>query len=402
MLAISVLVAACGDDTDSQAPIVTPTPSATEAQHIISVAYDGGTRTLTDVAVEVDRNDGTIYAAWAESVSPTESHLFVATSADGGVTFGEPVSVTEDTNARMPDFKSDNNGSFYVAWSHFDGAFDADAATPAGAQVFLTHSHNNGRSFGHAVAVAPRADSVTQLDPALATADFGQTVVVTWKEAEVVQPSSPGSIMSATSHDLGHHFAASQGVGVPAACPWTSLTIGEQPALVVVVPGAAAAGTASLVRTNSDKETWGDPVPLGDAAKGSTACARVGADVDATGLLHAVWTVGEPRSYMYVSSADGVVFTEPLAVPAPALTSPEGPRVTVDEKGTRWIASAALEGSSDRSGIWLQRIVSDGKPESVFEEDTPGSLPDLAVGPGGGVLAWLDGSVIIVHGLGAF
>jgi hypothetical protein len=92
----------------------------------------------------VEGPDGHLYAAWSEY----EGRLWVSRSTDGGGTFAEPLHVTggEDRPARAPALAVDGDGNVHLAWTPGDD--------PAG-DIHVATSTDGGRSFGDPQVVSP-------------------------------------------------------------------------------------------------------------------------------------------------------------------------------------------------------------------------------------------------------
>lgn len=82
--------------------------------------------------------DGLLYAAWTEY----EGRLWLSRSTDGGATFSEAIHIGGDANraARAPALEvDDNGGTVHLAWS---------AGGQAAADIHIATSQDGGRSFG--------------------------------------------------------------------------------------------------------------------------------------------------------------------------------------------------------------------------------------------------------------
>jgi hypothetical protein len=134
----------------------------------------------------------------------TARDLYVAASADGGVSFAEPVRVS-DTPWYLdacpisgPAIASDTE-HIYVAW--MDGRSD-DTSAGARADIWLARSDDGGRSFGANVRVNPDETGYHNL-PTLAIDRSGR-LHIAWE----AQEDAEASILYSTSDDGGRSFAA--------------------------------------------------------------------------------------------------------------------------------------------------------------------------------------------------
>jgi hypothetical protein len=100
--------------------------------------WDNGSFDLAEGA------DGHLYAAWSEY----EGRLWVSRSTDGGSSFSDPVHVTggEDRPARAPTLEVGSDGKVHLAWTTGDD--------PA-ADIHVATSKDGGRSFGDPQIVSP-------------------------------------------------------------------------------------------------------------------------------------------------------------------------------------------------------------------------------------------------------
>lgn len=123
--------------------------------------------------------DGTIYAAWRHIYPTNLRDIAVASSTDGGLTFSEPVRVSEDhwqingCPEDGPSIATSADGVLHVAWPTV-------MQEPAKKAVFYTFSADGGKTF------APRtrlddAGDLTAARPHLSAGSSGATVV--WQES---------------------------------------------------------------------------------------------------------------------------------------------------------------------------------------------------------------------------
>ena len=130
-------------------------------QVLIATSHDGGATfgapvlldSMTDrtvyaqLALAVDRASGRVYASWTNAADPNNRRILVASSADQGRTFSAPVRVSSPAQAIVanPSLVVDVDGTLHVGWLDFpDGADPTSPSEP----VYVAASKDHGRSFG--------------------------------------------------------------------------------------------------------------------------------------------------------------------------------------------------------------------------------------------------------------
>ena len=127
--------------------------------------------------------DGTVYAAWRKHFAGGVRDVVVARSTDGGLSFGEPVPVADDgwvfpgCPHAGPALAVAPSGTLHVGWyTGKDGA----------AGLFLATSDDGGMTFG-APTTLLEGDWVPPSQLTLAADEHGE-VWVAWEDRRVVEP----------------------------------------------------------------------------------------------------------------------------------------------------------------------------------------------------------------------
>ena len=149
---------------------------------------------------------GTVYVSWQRyaydgSLGAWDSDVYVATSTDGGSSFGANVKVSDGANNQ---FKSTiavgPSGNVYVAWSDFRDDSYGD--------VFFARSTDGAGSFSPNVRVNSYA-SQAQVYPELAV-DANERLYVVWLDARRAGDAA-SDVYMARSTDLGLSFDSEHG-----------------------------------------------------------------------------------------------------------------------------------------------------------------------------------------------
>ncbi|MGH7719750.1 MAG: exo-alpha-sialidase [Gemmatimonadaceae bacterium] len=210
--------------------------------------------------------DGSLYALYVVGKEvpgrrfPAGALRF-ARSADGGRSWGAPVTVTDDSTFGSHNFHAlhvARDGVVYVAW--LDGRHGKSAA-------FVTRSADGGRTWEPNRRVAT-GEACPCCRTAIATAPDG-TVYVAWR---AVLPGNVRDIVLARSSDGGATWNEPARVhaddwvfdGCPHAGP--SLQVGDDGRLHIAWwTGKEGAAGVFYARSQDGGKTFGEPVPLGMA-----------------------------------------------------------------------------------------------------------------------------------------
>ena len=136
---------------------------------------DGGTeRSYPSVAV--DRVTGNIYVVWANQ----EETIRLARSIDGGQSFESSIFVSDSTlqGRSHPSIDVDSSGKAYVAWS--DGRLGIPPC-PGYYDVFIASSANGGLSFGANTPVNEVDTDAVQESPSISI-DGNDVIHVSWED----------------------------------------------------------------------------------------------------------------------------------------------------------------------------------------------------------------------------
>ncbi len=348
LLALPALLAACGEEPRVSLGEATAVSAHTEggAAPILALAPDGA-RTVAWVTAQGGGSDGRLAVATGDAppveigdtLGPIEVHgesppklaygpdgtlhaiyvvgqvvpgrrfplsaLRYVSSADRGLTWTEPVSVTDDAVFGSHNFHSLHagaDGTVYVAW--LDGR-DGKSAT------YMTRSTDGGRSWAPNVRVAP-----TESCPCCRTAiasDADGAVYLAWR---TVMPGNVRDIVIARSPDRGATWEAPVRVhaddwvfdGCPHAGP--SLATDSQGRLHVAWwTGREGAAGVWYARSDDGARTFGAPVAMGvaDFSRPAHAQLAVGAD-DRVVVAWDDGTLATPRVALRVSNDGGRAF----------------------------------------------------------------------------------------------
>lgn len=207
----------------------------------------------------------TVHLAWGVGDDPA-ADLRLATSADGGRTFGAPRRVRPGPDhADGPKVEVGADGALHLAWgSSPDGPF-------ARSRILYARSDDGGASFGSASVVSePHGERFRSADhPELAVVG-ADTVMVAWG----LHPSGPR-----LSRGYGHAVSVDGGRGfrppsvldgtVPSAGGWTGSLQGGFRQRLAAAEGRAAFGWATFRPDEASRvwlvrgplSGWTDPVP---------------------------------------------------------------------------------------------------------------------------------------------
>jgi hypothetical protein len=373
--------------------------------------------------------DGSFVAvAWAAQEQGDNPDVFVATSRDGGVAFGEPVRVNREPGEayvsgelppRVAIVPSSSGGTpeVVVAWS----------ARLANTEIRLARSRDGGKTFAQPISLQAKDAPGDRGWHALALDRRGQAHVVWLDHRGLAEDwEAPASGPAPSNQKPPDEFAESMAMAArsgiyhraadrPGAeerllatsvcyCCKTALAAGPNETLYAawrhVYPGSirdiAFAASSDGGRTfrapgRVSKDNWQlDGCP--DDGPG----IAVGSD----GGIHVVWPTvidgTEPQgAIFYARSADGHSFGPRIRVPTLGSPRPTHPVVALDGRGRAVIAWDEMQGSSRKVIARTVALDAQGRPTfgppAVLGVGASASYPALALTARGVVVAWSDG-----------
>jgi hypothetical protein len=398
-------------------PRLTRTVAATEAVDaapIVTLAVLNRTNATPSIAAE----GTTVAVAWGASTEAGATDVFVATSRDGGRTFGQPMLVNDGAgdarlNGEQPPRIALHGGAVTVVWT---------AKGANGTKLLQSRSSDAGATFARAVAV-PGSDGIGNRGWENAVVDANGRAYVVWLDhRELAQQDG----MVAASH---HDHAAMMREG--AAAKPDGVAMAQRSKLYVasldgaVAPRAITGGVCYCCKTalaaGSDGTlytAWRHVYPGNirdiafstsrDGARTFAAPLRVSEDkwvlegcpddgpsmaVDAKGRVHIAWPTlvndagadGPTIALFYATSADGVRFTPRARIPTEGM--PHHPQIALASNGT--VAIAWDESANGQRRAAVGQATMDGSGAARFTRTV---VADKAVYPV--VAATRDGTAI--------
>ncbi len=245
--------------------------------------------------------DGSIYAAVLYTDNNNLSGISVSISHDGGRTFGNPVTVYEDTSGAtfsdkpwiaVDDTHSPYRGNVYVVWSYDNNQPPCGSSIPCVQELAFSSSTNGGASFSAkkiingsaAFCTNPgqgRPSNSLQCDGALGAIPAVEpdgTVVVADAYIDILNnpPKIPTRMLAVASHDGGNTWNAPSLIDqihdLPSPFPGQNYRNFSLPALAadpksgklyLTWPDETANGSEIMLATSADEgQTWTQPITV--------------------------------------------------------------------------------------------------------------------------------------------
>ena len=340
-----------------------------------NVSNTPGISFAQDIAVSGDNQ----YVAW-QDFTPGNSEIFLASSHDGGVAFGESVNVSNTTegDSSLPNIVAAGD-SVYVVWQDTSPTSD----------IFFASSTDGGATFGEPINVSNQgASSIPQI------AVSGDDVYVVWADSSAGNPD----IFFASSTDGGATF------GEP-------VNVSNTPDGFSYLPQAAVSSNGTIYLAWQDNfpvddiffassidggTTFSEPVNISNTSEGSSFSPILAASGNS---VYVTWQDTFPTNDVYVvSSTDGgSSFNEAVNVsnnteisvsPVLAVSETDPSKVFVawsDNTNTQNSFFDIFYASSTDGGLTFSEVI------NVSNNAGTSSTPQIAVDSSDNVyLAWVD------------
>jgi hypothetical protein len=283
---------------------------------------------------------GRLWVAWVY-----DSHVYVQSSSDNGVNWGQPVKVNAEAepigaqNEYRPKIAVDATGNLFVTWTR-------SLEKRHTGHIRFSRSIDGGVSFSEPVTINDNLDVISHRFDSLLVGKNGEVMVV-WLDARDKESAKSknqeflgSSVYYAWSNDHGAHFQPNR-VLAAHSCECcrlaTSVDDANRPVVLwrYVYPGGVR--DHALIRF----EDWQTPGPLrtvGSEHWQIDACPHHGPGlaIDGNGRYQAVWFSGaEGKQGLYYAYSDdgGASFSRPLTFGAAGAKHPHigasGQRVAI-------------------------------------------------------------------------
>ena len=366
--------------------------------------------------------------AWAARTKDGVTDVYVATSRDGGRSFGVPVRVNQvpgdaSVSGEQPprivlSARGSTNPAIVVLWT---------AKSASGTRLVSARSNDGGKSFGLAESV-PGSDASGNRGWESAAVTSNGDVVAVWLDHREVPARTAGAAMSgAHQHGATNQRPAADGVARAQLSQIVFARLNEPASARAIAPGVCyccktsvatgANGTVvaawrhvytgntrdiALAKSSDGGRTFASPVRVSEDNWVLDGCPENGPAVaiDQTNAIHVVWPTlvrgstgaEETLALFYAASKDGQRFTKRQQIPTEGV--PRHPQIAVEPGGTITVAwDEQLKGTRR---IVVARRTSDDKNyvgfvrQSVSNE--PGTYPAVVSLADAAIVAWTSGS----------
>ncbi len=425
--AAALVVAGCtGDDTGSGSTAATTTSAPPDPAGTQVVGEDA----TAGVSIDASADGRTVAVGWYHLDEQSgEEQTLVATSTDGGESFGEPVVVTEPAT-QDPQVAVLDDGTVLVGSLTYDVTMqvDPDDIRSWPGWMVLHRSTDAGRSFQQVAdlrdLIGERVLTLTQ-PPTFAASGDGRTLVFAWQDrtpATVLGDDSPAPVegteavpvWAAVSTDGGASFGTPYAVSgsLCGCCRVDAFVDGDR-------AGVAYRGLEPVDDTHDERDaeiayaegssTFGPAVEIHDDqyVLALDGCPASGPGVDGrSGAVHAAWWTDREGSegWWYAASPDGRTFAEPQPLPAPE-TITASVELALDGSNASWIAGLdwGEDGTDKELLVW--HVPDGGAPVAVADARVPVASAEEAYDIAGlddhALVVWIDDGAVKVRPLTA-
>ena len=352
-----------------------------------------------------DPSTGVAYVAWVGTRNGSSDVLL--STLEPGAAPAEPLRVNDIPGDAAPHLQAPAavavgpEGNVYVAWTN---STEVEGRRFPSSNLRFARSTDGGLTFAPALTVNDDADgppaSHTFHDVAVAS---DGTVVVSWLDSRLGDDAPGPDVRIATSTDGGASFSPSRVVDRHTCpCCRTAMALAPDGSLYLawreLFPGDVR--DIVIARSSDLGETWAPPVRVAADDWVFPGCPHAGPSlvVDAGGTLHVAWYTGRPEApgLYYTTSSDGA---SSFASARPLLTDewvpPSQVTLAAAPDGQLWAAWEDRR-SADAAFRYLARGPGETlDPSSALPQS--GTSPVLAMAGSRTMMAWLDGSRILLR-----
>lgn len=290
--------------------------------------------------------DGSLLTAvWSIPLGdPPSPSIQVATSADDGATWTEPVTISGDEgDASDPRIVTDGE-TITVVWAQTEGGF--------GAGLQSSYSDDGGETWSAPATITDEATSTPEV------VRDGERVIAVWSVSSFVDDTFSSSVESAVSLDGGETWSTPETLSDSGESAGSARIVNDG-ATTTVVWRDSSANLVRVSTTDDGGDTWNDPVAVSDDET-STGDRVFPSDpaiaTDGTTIVVS-WTAQlsfelDPTIIQASTSTDGgQTWSDPTTVSTEDL-NPFGSQLVVD--GSTITATWYDLGSFPGSGIGVQ------------------------------------------------
>lgn len=376
----------------------------------------------SNVSIDSSSDGDTVAVGWYayDETSGVERAL-VATSVDGGVTFGETAVVAEPA-IEYPDVAVLDDGTILVGSITYDVGTVIDPGDERSwpGWPMIHRSTDGGRSFEVLAdlrdTIGPRVLTGT-MPTSLAAADDGSTIVFTFQDntpAAFVDDGDPSRIdgtsaiptWAVVSTDGGETFAPPQLVAPStcSCCQSTAFVAGGRAgvAMRLLDPvGDSADVRDTAINLADDAGRFGSPVEIHDDGYEMplAGCPASGPGViEAGGILHAAWWTGADgrRGWWYARGTSPDDLGEPVPLEA-VYTITYAVHVAATDTGRAWVVGMHWADDNALFHLNLWAIDADGRP-TLLDDAPPVAVSaqayDITAVGDRALVAWIDGDAV--------
>jgi hypothetical protein len=411
--------------------------AADTTSHVTTLAVPGRSNATPSIAA-----DGRFVAvAWGATTSDGKADVFIATSRNGGLTFGSPVQVnTQPGEARLGGEMPPRVAILKTASYGGPDVLVLWTARGATTSIKLARSTNGGRAFDDPLTLQTPAAPGDRGWPALTLDSHGTPHAIWLDHRDMAAATSGGA--ATHHHDAGAtprdpvamaqksalHYA-SAGIAGGAAdvvdreltrgvcyCCKTSLVAGREGTLFAawrqVYPGSLR--DIAFTVSRDEGKTFAPPTPISRDGWAIDVCPDDGPAmaVDVNQTVHIVWptvigsTGDDPRGVLfYTSTRDGGrTFAPRTQIPGLGSAKASHPQIAIDHAGRLFVAWDESIGGKRTAAVREIKPAAVGVgaaaatfgPILTLTADAPGQYPVLASTSDNLLAAWTTSTGITV------
>ena len=325
-----------------------------------------------------------VCTVWDDTTTPDGNRdIFFARSTDGGLTFSDPENISENTGDSILPKVVCEGDNVYVVWH--------DTPTPDGNRdIFFARSINGGLTFGDPLNISENTGS--SFNPQISVE--GNNVYVVWQDDTTPDPDDNFDIFFARSINGGLTFSDPENISDNVGVSIIPQISSDGNNVYVVWQDTRTIPDILFATSNNGGLTFGDPLNISEENTGDSVFPQISSDGNNVYVVWRddTDTPGIPDIFFATSTDGGFFFSEPENI-SETTGSSTNRQISSDGNNVYvvWSDNTTTTGIND---IFSSRSTDGGltfsDPENISENTGNSINPQISVEGNNVYVVWQD------------